>query len=127
MNCWLAPYPGKDATSIFGGAPARIFYTDTDLIQPGPSMTFAFIDENANTINDGYFAGSPGLPNHWLSIPAARHGGAGSLSYADGHSEMRRWTDTNVLSLPITGGSIASDPNSGDNAWLEQRESSLIQ
>jgi hypothetical protein len=90
-------------------------------------MTFVFIDENANSLDDGYFAGSPGLPNSWISIPAARHGGAGCLSYADGHSEMKRWTDANVLSPPIGGGFPAGDPNSGDNAWLEQRESSLIQ
>jgi prepilin-type processing-associated H-X9-DG protein len=127
MNCWLAPYPGRDVNSIFGGAQVRIFRRSADFALPGPALTFVFIDENVNTLDDGYFAGSPGLPNQWISIPAARHGGAGSLSYADGHSEMKRWMDKNVLSPPTSGGFPVSDPNSGDNAWLEQRESSLIQ
>ena len=128
MNCWLNPYPGRDATSIFGGSPARIFNKDSDITQPGPSMTFVLIDENEKSIDDGYFAGSPGLPNYWINVSATRHGGAGGLSFADGHSEIRRWKDQYVLNPPTaSGSSFASDSNSGDNAWLEQRESSLLQ
>jgi prepilin-type N-terminal cleavage/methylation domain-containing protein/prepilin-type processing-associated H-X9-DG protein len=128
MNCWLSPFPGKDAFSltIGGTTKARIFYKDTDIIQPGPALTFVFIDENEKSIDDGYFAGSPGDPNHWENISATRHGRAGGLSFADGHSEIKRWSDANVLNPPTAGGSnFASDPASGDNAWLEQRESSL--
>jgi len=68
MNCWLSPYPGpprlEDAATIFGGTPCRIFFKESDLTAPGPSLTFVLIDENANSIDDGYFAGSPGLPNN---------------------------------------------------------------
>ena len=89
-------------------------------------MTFVLIDENEISIDDTYFAGSLGDPNHWENISATRHGGAGGLSFADGHSEIKSWKDKNVLHPPTPGGSnFASDPNSGDNAWLEQRESSL--
>ena len=128
MNCWLSPFPGKDAFSIgIGGTTkARIFNKDTDIVQPGPSMTFVLIDENEKSIDDAYFAGSPGYPNYWENAPATRHGNAGGLSYADGHSEIKSWKDKNVLNPPTAGGSgFASDPNSGDNAWFEQRESSL--
>jgi prepilin-type processing-associated H-X9-DG protein len=128
MNCWLSPYPGKDAFSIGIGGPtkARIFNKDTDIVQPGPSMTFVLIDENEKSIDDAYFAGSPGWPNYWVNISATRHGGAGGLSFADGHSEIKTWKDKYVLNPPTAGGSsFASDPTSGDNAWLEQRESSL--
>jgi prepilin-type processing-associated H-X9-DG protein len=128
MNCWLSPYPGRDVTSIFGGSPARIFNKDTDITQPKPSMTFVLIDENEKSTDDGYFAGSPGLPGKWINVSATRHGNAGGLSFADGHSEIKRWTDAKVLNPPTSGGpTYASDPNSGDNAWLEQRESSLLQ
>jgi prepilin-type N-terminal cleavage/methylation domain-containing protein/prepilin-type processing-associated H-X9-DG protein len=128
MNCWLSPYPGKDAFSIGigGSTKARIFYKDTDISIPGPSMTFVLIDESQISIDDGFFAGSPGDPNHWQNIPSTRHGNASALSFADGHAEIRAWTDKNVLNPPTAGGSdFASDPASGDNAWLEQRESSL--
>jgi len=128
MNCWLSPYPNRDATSIFGGQQARIFNKDTDLTQPGSSMTFVFIDENQLSIDDGYFACSPGLPNYWINVSATRHGNAGGLSFADGHSDIKKWTDVNVLNPPTAGGSsFANDPNSGDNAWLEQRESVVLQ
>jgi prepilin-type N-terminal cleavage/methylation domain-containing protein/prepilin-type processing-associated H-X9-DG protein len=131
MNCWLSPFPGDDAATFFGGTRARIFTKDSDISIPGPSMTFVFIDENANSIDDGYFAGTPGLPNKWINVPSTRHGNASGLSFADGHAEIRGWKDSVVLSqnagnVRVTGGpTFASDPNSGDNAWLEQRESSL--
>jgi hypothetical protein len=121
---------GRDATSIFGGQHARIFIKNTDIAAPKPSMTFVFMEENANSIDDGYFPGSPGLPNEWVDVPSTRHNYAGVLSYADGHSETKKWTDSVILSqnLVLTGGPLyASDPNSGDNTWLEQRESSLLQ
>ena len=94
-------------------------------------MTFVFIDENANSIDDGYFAGSPGLIGKWINVPSTRHGNASGLSFADGHSEIKRWNDSvvisqNALNLTLSGGpTYASDPSSGDNAWLEQRESVL--
>ena len=138
MNCWLSPYVDpasksiRDAYSIFGGTPARIFFKESDLTSPGPSMTFVFIDENANSIDDGYFAGSPGLPKLWINVPSTRHGNAGGLSFADGHGEIKKWTDAvikaqNVPNYVFPGGTTyASDPTSGDNDWLEQRESSPL-
>jgi prepilin-type N-terminal cleavage/methylation domain-containing protein/prepilin-type processing-associated H-X9-DG protein len=137
MNCWLNPFQppqagrSEDAATIFGGSPARIFRKDTDISIPGPSMTFVLIDENANSIDDGYFADSPGLPNKWINVPSTRHGNASDLSFADGHAEIKGWKDSVVLSQNagnnrVSGGpTFSSDPTSGDNAWLEQRESSL--
>ena len=122
---------GKDASTFFGGSKARIFNKDSDIVQPGPSMTFVLIDENANSIDDGYFAASPGLPGEWINVPSTRHGNAGGVSFADGHSEIKNWKDSLLISqnapnFKIMGGpTFASDPASGDNAWLEQRESVL--
>ena len=122
MNCCMAPLPPfvkwNDPNMV------RVFYKDTDLTQPEPSITFVLIDENENSINDTLFCCGPTDPNHWQDAPAARHAGAGSLSFADGHSEMKRWTDKCLLTVPTvfsSGNGHASDPNSGDNAWLEQR------
>jgi prepilin-type processing-associated H-X9-DG protein len=95
-------------------------------------MTFVLIDENANSIDDGYFAGTLGSPGKWINVPSTRHGNSSGLSFADGHSEIKRWSDNivisqNVPNLTLKGGgpTYASDPSSGDNAWLEQRESVL--
>jgi prepilin-type processing-associated H-X9-DG protein len=90
-------------------------------------MIFVLIDENEKSIDDAYFAGSPALLDYWINVSATRHGGAGGLSFADGHSEVRKWRDGNVLNAATATpySTFASDPNSDDNAWLEQRESSL--
>ena len=133
MNCWLSPFPGKDWNSLFPSGPARIFNKESDMVQPGPSSTFVFIDENANSIDDGYFAGTPCLPGYWINVPSTRHGNAGGLSFADGHAEIKAWNDSVILSqnaanYKITGGpKFASDTTSGDNNWLEQRESVALQ
>jgi prepilin-type processing-associated H-X9-DG protein len=52
------------------------------------------------SIDDGYFACSPGLPNYWINVSATRHGNAGGLSFADGHSEIKHWTDMLPCSKP---------------------------
>ena len=138
MNCWLSPYidpttgATRDAHTIFGGKACRMFFKESDLTTPGAAMTFVLIDENANSIDDGYFAGSPGLANQWINVPSTRHGNAAGLSYADGHSEIKRWMDgvviaQNAPNYSVSGTTFASDPNSGDNSWLEQRESVVLQ
>ncbi len=97
-------------------------------------MTFVLIDENANSIDDGFFTGTPGLPGKWLNVPSTRHGNSGGVSFADGHSEIKNWKDSVVITqnapnFKIPNGTtiFASDPNSSDNAWLEQRESVVLQ
>lgn len=51
---------------------------------------FTFIDEHPDSINDGYFLNRPDSPE-WVDLPGSNHGGSAALSYADGHSELRRW------------------------------------
>jgi hypothetical protein len=55
-----------------------------------PAKTRLFIDEHADSINDGYFINNPDV-THWQDIPACYHNGACGFSYANGHSEIRKW------------------------------------
>jgi prepilin-type N-terminal cleavage/methylation domain-containing protein/prepilin-type processing-associated H-X9-DG protein len=123
MNCCVAPInPG--AMVNWNNPPAKDFYKDTDFTRPGPSMTFVIIDENEYSLNDTLFCDSAATPNWWQDAPATRHGGGGCLSFADGHSELKKWTDKYLLIVPSifsTGNGHASDPNSGDNGWLDLR------
>jgi prepilin-type N-terminal cleavage/methylation domain-containing protein/prepilin-type processing-associated H-X9-DG protein len=123
MNCYLSPIlgPPSDAWPSVG---TKNFFKDTDMIRPGPAMTYVFIDENQFSINDGFFVSDPTQGNYWQDVPAARHGNAGGLSFADGHSEIKRWTDKNVLNPPRFVG-FTGDPSSGDSAWLHQRATSV--
>jgi prepilin-type processing-associated H-X9-DG protein len=121
MNCYMAPV---DTWVTVGLEGTRNFFKDTDINNPKPSMAYVFIGQNEYSINDAFFVSDPTEVNSWQEIPSTRHGGAGGLSFADGHSEMKRWTDKNILNYTGTSGQFGSDPNSGDNAWLEQRATS---
>jgi prepilin-type N-terminal cleavage/methylation domain-containing protein/prepilin-type processing-associated H-X9-DG protein len=87
-----------------------------------PTQTWVTIDENPNSINDGWFL----VFMHqrvWRDYPASYHGNAGSLSFADGHAEIRRWKDSNVLSKAPTMGARPDTGANNDFDWLQERTS----
>ena len=55
-----------------------------------PSKTWLVLDEHPDSINDGYFISNP-LDTHWDDLPASYHNGACGFSFADGHSEIKKW------------------------------------
>jgi len=57
---------------------------------PRPAKTWLFLDEHPDSINDGYFINNP-TATAWQDIPASYHNGACGFSFADGHSEIRKW------------------------------------
>jgi prepilin-type N-terminal cleavage/methylation domain-containing protein/prepilin-type processing-associated H-X9-DG protein len=66
-----------------------------DLTGPGPSEVYILLDEHENSINDAHYFPFNNLTaysrNPWLDAPSGRHGNAGGFSFADGHSEIRKW------------------------------------
>jgi prepilin-type N-terminal cleavage/methylation domain-containing protein len=108
----------------------RVFRKTTDLTAPGPAMTFVLLDIREDSINYPNFyvemMGWPDKPNKTqfnVDIPASYHGRAGGLSFADGHSETRRWGDDRTCPPIQTGQSfgIVLSPNNRDITWLQQR------
>jgi len=89
---------------ILGGNPSSApGYTKTAQInRPQPAMAFVFGDESEYTIDDGYFAVKI-IEDTWQNYPAFRHGGSGSFSFADGHSELKHWVEpsTGLLKAPL--------------------------
>jgi prepilin-type N-terminal cleavage/methylation domain-containing protein/prepilin-type processing-associated H-X9-DG protein len=57
---------------------------------PRPSRTWLVIDEHPDSINDGYFVNNPAA-SAWQDLPASYHNGACGFSFADGHSEIKKW------------------------------------
>jgi prepilin-type N-terminal cleavage/methylation domain-containing protein len=121
MNCYLSPFPGHEWTSVG----TQNIYKDTGF-GLGASMTYVLIDENENSINDSFFVSDPTQVNWWQDVPATRHGAAGGISYADGHSEIKKWRDGRVLNPPMKNG-FTGDPNTTDSAWLEARATIVTQ
>ncbi len=131
MNGWVGslnspannpPYSVGGPMGTIGDANGLVFRKTTDFIGgAGVSQIFVFLDENPNSINDGFFGidvmGGSQAAN-WCDMPACYHNHAGGLSFADGHAEIRKWNDSNVLKQGAAG--QTKDPNSNDLPWLEQ-------
>jgi len=95
----------------------------TDLRFPGPSMAWVFWDEHPDSINDGASFNDPlNTAGNWTDLPASYHNGAGGLSFADGHSEIKKWLDTTTkvsVNYVDYGGTTATPYR--DYKWLAQR------
>jgi hypothetical protein len=57
---------------------------------PKPAKTWLFVEEHADSINDGYFINSD-FNTAWADIPASYHNGACGFAFSDGHAELRQW------------------------------------
>ena len=68
-----------------------------------PSSLWVLIDEDNRTITDGFFTFDPaGLqpnPNHYPAASNQRHNFGFGMTFADGHSEIWRFTDPNTPAL----------------------------
>ncbi|MBI3848928.1 MAG: type II secretion system protein [Verrucomicrobia bacterium] len=116
------PMQWSDATG-----PWRIYRKSSDFLSPGPTGTFVFLDEREDSINDGFFVvsmdGYPNSPVELVDSPASYHGGSGGLSFADGHSELKKWKSKFVLQMPLKGQVRpypTPDPGNVDVAWMQE-------
>lgn len=95
-----------------------------------PSQKWMFIDESAASINDGFFicefgngSGGTNPGGQWGDVPAFYHNKATAFSFADGHSEIKRWASREPP-MRMQGGVWVF--NSGpadirDQVWYTQR------
>jgi prepilin-type N-terminal cleavage/methylation domain-containing protein/prepilin-type processing-associated H-X9-DG protein len=91
MNTWVSPIvPYDNITTV------KSFYKESDLINPGAANIWLFIDENPNSINDGSFICDPQI-NEWIDYPASYHNHGSGMAFADGHSQIKVWSDATVL------------------------------
>ncbi|MEP6662910.1 MAG: prepilin-type cleavage/methylation domain-containing protein, partial [Verrucomicrobiota bacterium] len=93
-----------------------------------PSGIYVFLDEHPDSINDGWFvfctAGDPAERTQWSDLPASYHNGACGFSFADGHSEIKRWlvsTTKRPVMKSETGLPAAVGSNTKDITWVAER------
>ncbi len=128
MNIWTG---GRgDTADPRGGwstsANYKVFRKLSEMIRPGPTMTFVFVEEREDSINDGFFIvqmnGYPNLAQTvMVDFPASYHGRAAGFAFADGHAEIHKWKDgrtypplTTTLQLNVP------HPNSQDVFWMQE-------
>jgi prepilin-type N-terminal cleavage/methylation domain-containing protein/prepilin-type processing-associated H-X9-DG protein len=122
MNNYLGFVSEAENTSATGGA-YPCYKTSSSL--RSPTLTFIFLDERPDSINDATFFTSANAPTTITDIPANYHGGAAGFSFADGHSEIHKWHGAGLL-LPIQGTTVnnmnvSNDPAGlADSYWLCQ-------
>ncbi len=92
-----------------------------DLTIPPPVDTWVYLDEHPDSINDaGFFSPSSA---EWIDLPSSYHNGAAGFSFADGHSEIKKWlvgtTKQPVKLIDMTR--IAPGANTADIKWMRYR------
>jgi prepilin-type N-terminal cleavage/methylation domain-containing protein/prepilin-type processing-associated H-X9-DG protein len=83
-----------------------------------PSQMFVFVDEHPDGIDDGYFLVFVNRRHLWANMPANYHNGACGFSFADGHSEIRKWLDRDTLSKKLVAGNPMGPR---DVPWIQVR------
>jgi prepilin-type N-terminal cleavage/methylation domain-containing protein/prepilin-type processing-associated H-X9-DG protein len=98
----------------------------SELINPGPSQSWLFIDEHPDSIDDGILYTDPASVNGTgkiTELPGSLHGRASGVTFADGHSEVQKWkeAETTPPVAYIQYRHNITVNNSRDLAWLAQR------
>jgi hypothetical protein len=113
----------QNTENMLAIATFRVFRKQSDIRKP--SNVWVTIDESPGSINDGWFVEDPiNYTNTWVDVPATYHNRAGGLSFADSHAQIRKWTDSKILSRAVqTQANMVflnpRDFNSGDLPWLQ--------
>jgi prepilin-type N-terminal cleavage/methylation domain-containing protein len=107
---------GFDDMARMLGSGWRIFIKTTDLDCIGPANAWVFMDETMYSLNDGYLQcdlSTPGFPD----CPARYDSGGNCISFADGHTEYKKWlykttAGQGILNIPYSYGVV-----NGGQAW----------
>ena len=110
----------------------RLFRKMSDLNRMGPANTWVFADEAMYTMNDGYLQCNLDMPLY-PDVPANYHQGGATFSFADGHTEYKKWMyntsdpNTGIKNVryikDIEGGNVGSSGLDMDWRWLRERTS----
>jgi prepilin-type N-terminal cleavage/methylation domain-containing protein len=111
MSCYMNPIRGQE------WATGRAYRKQSDFIL-GAAMTWVTIDENPASINDGWFVHAS--QTSFVDYPASYHNSAGGLSFADGHSEIKKWRSPTILTYGLRARSDRA-LDTLDATWLYER------
>jgi prepilin-type N-terminal cleavage/methylation domain-containing protein/prepilin-type processing-associated H-X9-DG protein len=101
----------------------RSFHKKSEIQGIAVSDALVFVDERDDSIDDGEFALDM-VQDQIVNFPAGYHGGAGGVTFADGHAEIHRWRSAELQAPQQFGGqSIKHEfttvaANNVDLLWL---------
>jgi prepilin-type N-terminal cleavage/methylation domain-containing protein/prepilin-type processing-associated H-X9-DG protein len=96
-----------------------------NLNAPGPAMSWVFIDEHPDSIDDEILYINPAETSGngvFTELPAGLHNNACGVSFADGHAEIHKWLNAETIH-PVTYTVVnqVEVANNVDLAWLALR------
>jgi len=88
-----------------------------------PAGIFVFLDEHADTLNDGFFVNRL-EDQSWGNLPGSYHNGGANFAYADGHAASHHWLVPGIA-RPVLRTRIDKIPATPptDFDWLKLRTS----
>jgi prepilin-type N-terminal cleavage/methylation domain-containing protein/prepilin-type processing-associated H-X9-DG protein len=107
----------------------RIYFKTGDLSRESTADRFVFADVNPASICTPGFGVS--MPSDVIThYPSSLHRGSGTVSFADGHVEVRKWIDARTRKSVQEGSSSYlghddTSPNNADLRWLRDRTTRL--
>jgi prepilin-type N-terminal cleavage/methylation domain-containing protein/prepilin-type processing-associated H-X9-DG protein len=134
--------PGSPPYSIYA---ANYFHFLKAGSIPNPAGLYVTMDEHPDSINDGILQEPAATTSSewssvsqngasWNDLPASYHDGACGFAFADGHSEIHKFTSKVCTILPVTYQPLSltpftSDPGPGwqDAIWVGSRSSLPVQ
>lgn len=118
MNNWMG------GNAYCGQSQYRNYRTLDEIA--APAKRFVITEERPDSINDGLLLVD--MISSFVDFPAFYHNGGNWLSFADGHVEHRRWTDSRTMPgfkasepLPLN----VESPNNPDLDWIRERTTEL--
>jgi prepilin-type N-terminal cleavage/methylation domain-containing protein/prepilin-type processing-associated H-X9-DG protein len=120
MNGYIEGNAVRDSSGGSSFFPScRRYDKTTDVVKPTPSDLWVLVDEHPDSINDGFLINNILDNNSWADLPASYHNGACGFSFADGHSEIKKWREASTC-VPIQRNQYNgfAAPQSRDIAWM---------
>ena len=137
MNNFMNGMRADGKLNLWSDRNFKLFRRSGDFIKPGPAYAWVFMDEREDSINDPCF--NVDMPDsmdrnnnltpysfQMVDYPGNYHNNGGSISFADGHAEVHRWTVNpavqNRSTISLSAASFG--PTNPDVGWLAERTSS---
>jgi prepilin-type N-terminal cleavage/methylation domain-containing protein/prepilin-type processing-associated H-X9-DG protein len=130
MNLYLGGWGGTDGNWGTQVSNYRYYFKLSEINDPPPTKMFVFLDMREDSIDMGNFAvhmtGYPDNPAQYSfwDLPGFYHSRGCGFSYADGHSELKRWRDDRTMPALKSDGLYNDQflsPGNQDVAWLQDR------
>jgi len=102
------------------------YVKSADMTLPAPVNLWVMIDESPDSVDDGAFAVTmTPYGGIWQAGPSTLHNGGCGFAFADGHYELKQWTDSRTLALKVTYTTTfpygLSQTNNPDIEWVQDR------